>query len=155
VPFIIRDFRLDDFETLWRMDQECFAPGISYSRPELKFYIRRRGSFTLVAERAAEKVAGKTEAEPLKGKITGFIVTQTGRTGHIITIDVERPRGASEWDRNCCRLRKIVCVQREAKPSASKPRWIIFPPSRSTNGTDTASSKPCRAIIQTAWTRCA
>jgi ribosomal-protein-alanine N-acetyltransferase len=82
VPFTIRDFRLDDFETLWHVDQECFSPGISYSRPELKFYIRRRGSFTLVAEKAA--------AEPVEddARIVGFIVTQTGRTGHIITIDV-------------------------------------------------------------------
>jgi ribosomal-protein-alanine N-acetyltransferase len=83
VPFVIRDFRPDDFETLWRIDQECFPPGISYSRQELKFYIRRRGAFTLVAEASedsAEKAAGSA--------IGGFIVTQTGRTGHVITIDV-------------------------------------------------------------------
>jgi ribosomal-protein-alanine N-acetyltransferase len=92
VPFTIRDFRLDDFETLWHIDQECFSPGISYSRPELKFYIRRRGSFTLVAEKetekAAERVPEKATATPVEEKIAGFIVTQTGRTGHIITIDV-------------------------------------------------------------------
>src|ERR1700685_3967118 len=92
VPFSIRDFRLDDFEILWRVDQECFSPGISYSRPELKFYIRRRGSFTLVAEEAGEKAAEQTTREPVEEpvaeKIAGFIVTQTGRTGHIITIDV-------------------------------------------------------------------
>jgi [ribosomal protein S18]-alanine N-acetyltransferase len=92
VPFTIRDFRLDDFETLWHIDQECFSPGISYSRPELKFYIRRRGSFTLVAEKetekAAERVPEKATSAPVEEKIAGFIVTQTGRTGHIITIDV-------------------------------------------------------------------
>jgi ribosomal-protein-alanine N-acetyltransferase len=92
VPSTIRDFRLDDFETLWHIDQECFSPGISYSRPELKFYIRRRGSFTLVAEKetekAAERVPEKATAAPVEEKIAGFIVTQTGRTGHIITIDV-------------------------------------------------------------------
>lgn len=92
VAFTIRDFRLDDFETLWHIDQECFSPGISYSRPELKFYIRRRGSFTLVAEKAPDKVAErvpkKAAEEPVEEKIAGFIVTQTGRTGHIITIDV-------------------------------------------------------------------
>jgi ribosomal-protein-alanine N-acetyltransferase len=96
VPFTIRDFRLGDFETLWHIDQECFSPGISYSRQELKFYIRRRGSFTLVAETAAEKAAEQTTREPVEEpveelvaeKIAGFIVTQTGRTGHIITIDV-------------------------------------------------------------------
>jgi ribosomal-protein-alanine N-acetyltransferase len=95
VPFTIRDFRLDDFETLWHIDQQCFSPGISYSRPELKFYIRRRGSFTLVAEGAAEEatepVAGGLAKEAIGPKIAGFIVTQTGRTGHIITIDVIAP----------------------------------------------------------------
>jgi [ribosomal protein S18]-alanine N-acetyltransferase len=83
VPFVIRDFRPEDFETLWRIDQECFAPGISYSRPELKFYIRRRGAFTLVAE-APEGLA----SEAAVSGIAGFIVTQTGKTGHVITIDV-------------------------------------------------------------------
>jgi ribosomal-protein-alanine N-acetyltransferase len=92
VPVTIRDFRPEDFETLWRIDQECFSPGISYSRPELKFYIRRRGSFTLVAEETAQGVASDS-TERLAGeaagtKVAGFIVTHMGRTGHIITIDV-------------------------------------------------------------------
>lgn len=71
----LRDFQSDDFESLWRMDQECFAPGISYSRQELKTYMRSRGSFTLVATDDQEQ-------------IQGFIVATTGPTGHIITIDV-------------------------------------------------------------------
>jgi len=76
VPFVIRDFKTDDFETLWRMDQECFPPGIAYSRQELKIYMRRRGAITLVA-------ADGDEAEA-----AGFLVAHGGPTGHIITIDV-------------------------------------------------------------------
>lgn len=76
VPFAIRDFKPDDFETLWRIDQECFPPGIAYSRQELKLYMRRRGSYTLVA-------SGQPD-----GTIAGFIVSHGGLTGHIITIDV-------------------------------------------------------------------
>jgi [ribosomal protein S18]-alanine N-acetyltransferase len=75
VPYVIRDFTPEDFDALWRMDQECFPPGIAYSRQELKSYIRRRGSFTLVA----------TDAD---AKIAGFLVAHSGTTGHIITIDV-------------------------------------------------------------------
>ena len=75
VSFVIRDFQPDDFEILWRIDQECFPPGISYSRPELKFYIRHRGSFTLVASDDS-------------GKVHGFIVTHNGPVGHVVTIDV-------------------------------------------------------------------
>jgi [ribosomal protein S18]-alanine N-acetyltransferase len=76
VTFAIRDYKTEDFENLWRIDQDCFPPGISYSRRELKYYIRRRGAFTLVA------------AEPENGSIAGFLVAHTGATGHIVTIDV-------------------------------------------------------------------
>jgi [ribosomal protein S18]-alanine N-acetyltransferase len=77
VTFVIRQFKPEDFETLWRMDQECFPPGISYSKQELKAYVRRRGSFTLVAADADD------------GKIAGFIVVHDGGTAHVITIDVD------------------------------------------------------------------
>jgi [ribosomal protein S18]-alanine N-acetyltransferase len=75
VAYVIREFKPEDFEALWRMDQECFPPGISYSKPELKSYIRRRGAVTLVASDA-------------EGKAAGFIVGHAGSTGHVITIDV-------------------------------------------------------------------
>lgn len=80
VQFTLRDFRPEDFETLWNIDQKCFAPGIAYSRRELSIYIRRRGSFTVVAEHA-----GKVAAQ-----IVGFIVAEASsrRIGHIISIDV-------------------------------------------------------------------
>jgi [ribosomal protein S18]-alanine N-acetyltransferase len=76
VATTIRDFRTEDFEELWRLDQECFPAGISYSKPELRAYIRQRGAFTLVAE----------DADP--GGIRGFIVAHSGASGHIVTIDV-------------------------------------------------------------------
>lgn len=75
VQFRIRQFKKSDFDTLWQIDQACFDPLLAYSRPELAFYLRRPGSFTLVAEG--------------DGGILGFIVAETRRkTGHIITIDV-------------------------------------------------------------------
>ena len=76
VPFAIRDFKPQDFERLWQIDQQCFPPGISYSRQQLKVYVRRKGSFTLVA-------VGRDGAT-----VTGFIVAYGGPSGHIITIDV-------------------------------------------------------------------
>jgi ribosomal-protein-alanine N-acetyltransferase len=76
VAFVIRDFKPEDFETLWRMDQICFPPGIAYSKPELKAYVGHRQTFTLVA------------AEPENDKIAGFIVVHKNATGHVITIDV-------------------------------------------------------------------
>ena len=99
MPFTIRDFQPSDFETLWRIDQDCFPPGISYSRTELKVYMRRRGSFTLVAADAASSAPSTTVAESEKGgkrpppiapyDLAGFLVAEADRgSGHIITIDV-------------------------------------------------------------------
>lgn len=97
VPFTIRDFRPADFETLWRIDQNCFPPGISYSRTELKFYIRRHGAFTLIAANGAQPSTTISDSErsgdPIStspgGEAVGFIVAEAERrSGHIITIDV-------------------------------------------------------------------
>lgn len=77
--FRLRDFRPEDFEVLWTVDQRCFAPGIAYPRRELAAYVQRRGAFTVVAEKAAKP-----------NPIAGFIVAESSRrgVGHIITIDV-------------------------------------------------------------------
>lgn len=75
--FTIRNYLPEDFQKLWQIDQLCFPPGIAYSRYELSVYIRRRSTFTLVAEDDAHNVVG-------------FLVADAGRkrVGHIITIDV-------------------------------------------------------------------
>jgi [ribosomal protein S18]-alanine N-acetyltransferase len=97
VPFTIREFNPADFETLWNIDQTCFPPGISYSRTELMVYMRRRGSFTLVAvnpaldsfEAELHTFEAEKESQASQSAIAGFIVAESGRSsGHIITIDV-------------------------------------------------------------------
>lgn len=76
MSFVIRDFEPEDFETLWHIDQQCFPPGISYSKRELRAYLAYRGAFTLVA------------VDTDSNESQGFIVAQSGNRGHIITIDV-------------------------------------------------------------------
>jgi ribosomal-protein-alanine N-acetyltransferase len=88
VSFVIREFKPADFETLWRMDQECFPPGIAYSKQELKAYVRHRGAFTLVAVDAGKAKAAGTDARKEAGQAAGFIVVHGGPAGHVITIDV-------------------------------------------------------------------
>ncbi|MGC2542660.1 MAG: N-acetyltransferase, partial [Candidatus Sulfotelmatobacter sp.] len=96
VPFIIRDFQLSDFDTLWHIDQTCFPPGISYSRAELRLYMRRRAAFTLVGLSAAGQTDGFDPGDktlPTQSEdptVAGFIVAEAGSRarGHIITIDV-------------------------------------------------------------------
>ncbi len=98
MDFRIRDHIREDFQTLWRIDQQCFPPGVAYSRPELAAFLRRSGSFALVAESltsgrndrampAGEVAPGKDQ---VVGLIVGFIVAQAyqRRWGHVITIDV-------------------------------------------------------------------
>lgn len=71
----LRDYRPADFEALWQLDQECFSPEIAYSREEMRLFLARPGTFTLVAEGPSQ--------------IAGFILTHVNKThGHVITIDI-------------------------------------------------------------------
>lgn len=72
----IRKFQPSDLPILSKIDEECFPPGISYSREELAGYISFRSAATWVAED--------------NGSIVGFLVAnwEPGRVGHIITIDI-------------------------------------------------------------------
>jgi ribosomal-protein-alanine N-acetyltransferase len=72
----LRGFRSDDLETLYKIDQACFAPGISYPREELSGFISQRGSRTWVAEESGETI--------------GFLIAerQAQKVAHIVTIDV-------------------------------------------------------------------
>ncbi len=78
----LREYCSQDFDELWRIDQECFQQGIAYSRRELAWYMKRSRAFTLVAEEVAE--------EKSRGNIAGFVVSESDPSGvgHIFTIDV-------------------------------------------------------------------
>ncbi len=88
--FTIRDYLPGDFEELLTLDQLCFAAGIAYDREELQFYLSRKRSVRLVAERKGN--ADRQHQLQLEDgpSIAGFLVANLSRTGtaHIITIDV-------------------------------------------------------------------
>jgi len=90
VGFELRDFREEDFEALWQIDQQCFAPGIAYSRAELAAYIRKAGSFTVVAQPIPTEGRTPRNFHPGRSRIAGFIIAEVNRRGigHIISIDV-------------------------------------------------------------------
>jgi ribosomal protein S18 acetylase RimI-like enzyme len=94
VRFTIRDYRPDDFNTLWAIDQSCFHHEIAYSREELQFYLRRSGAFTLVADRDGEGLqlngSPANDDPSSQCSILAFVVAESSRRGmgHIITIDV-------------------------------------------------------------------
>lgn len=114
---LLRDYRQGDFEELFRIDTDCFQPGIAYSRGELQSYVQRKESFCIIAERAAAeshpskpeaglsgtpggdgsqveatKVAADSSAGKRKERIAGFVVVELHREGygHVITLDVRR-----------------------------------------------------------------
>ena len=72
----LREAGPEDFDRLWRIDQECFIPGIAYSRAELRWYMRRSRAFTLIAKDVRD--------------VAGFIVAESDPSGagHILTLDV-------------------------------------------------------------------
>jgi ribosomal-protein-alanine N-acetyltransferase len=71
----LRPYSPADFELLYEIDQACYAPGIAYSRPELRAYLRFPNADCLIAR--------------ISSKPVGFCLTAYRETrGHIITIDV-------------------------------------------------------------------
>lgn len=79
--FKVRRYEEHDFETLYAIDQLCYAPEIAYSRAELRWYLAMRGAGCWVAENVG--------AKRVAAKIAGFLVaTSRGAHGHILTIDV-------------------------------------------------------------------
>ena len=85
--FSIRDYRPDDFETLWQIDQRCFVAGIAYSQLELSSFITKRSAITLVAE---FRPANSDESASPKEPIAGFVVAHAIRHkyGRILTLDI-------------------------------------------------------------------
>ena len=113
----LRDFRSEDLETLYRIDQACFAPGIAYPREALREFIGSRRSRTWVAESGRE--------------VVGFLIAerQAHRVAHIVTIDVvagwRRRRvgsvlmdAAEEWARE----QQLVLVYLEAAENNAPAR---------------------------------
>lgn len=77
----LRPYRRDDFEALFRLDRECYPPGIAYTRRMLRWFLAQPGAFCLVAEAEAA--------------LAGFLIADAqDDAGHIITLDV-----AAAWRR--------------------------------------------------------
>ena len=100
----LRAFRADDLETLYKIDQACFAPGISYSREELRGFISQRGSRTWVAEE--------------RGETVGFLVVerQAQEVAHLVTIDV-----VERW-----RRRRVGSLLMDAAEHWAREQKLLF-----------------------------
>lgn len=94
----LRPYAPEDFSALFRLDQSCFPPGISYSKTTLRYFLSLPSADCIVAMDGAQ--------------IAGFILTEENPPlAHIITLDVAekfRRQGAgsallAESERNLAR----------------------------------------------------
>jgi [ribosomal protein S18]-alanine N-acetyltransferase len=81
VALTLRPAAPRDFSALFALDQACFAPGISWSRAELQYFLRYPGNIAVVGEE--------------EGRIVGFAIAGSqlrrgAMVGRLITIDVDR-----------------------------------------------------------------
>jgi ribosomal-protein-alanine N-acetyltransferase len=77
----IRDYRPDDLEAAYRLDQSCFEEGISYTRGQIRAFLAREGAIALVVD-----VEGP---ESRDGDLAAFAIGHVaGRKGHVVTIDI-------------------------------------------------------------------
>src|SRR5436190_19103718 len=87
----VRAAAAEDFDTLWQIDQNCFPPGIAYSREELQWYMKLPRAFALVGE-VQRKIIGFLLASiaQVNGRKrgSGGTLATIESVGHIITIDV-------------------------------------------------------------------
>jgi ribosomal protein S18 acetylase RimI-like enzyme len=75
MSLILRPYKTSDFDAMHALDQECYAPGISYSKRMLRWFLKIPGAICIVAEES--------------GSLVGFILCVVDfPQGHIITIDV-------------------------------------------------------------------
>ena len=71
----IRQYEARDFGALYKLDQACFPPGISYSKFSLQYFLNLPAADCLVAEEGR--------------KLAGFILAEANPPlAHIITLDV-------------------------------------------------------------------
>jgi ribosomal-protein-alanine N-acetyltransferase len=71
----LRPYTPEDFESLFEIDQACYAADVAYSRAELRAYLRFPNADCLMAV--------------MRGKPVGFcLAAHREKRGHIITIDV-------------------------------------------------------------------
>ncbi len=114
----VRPYAPTDFESLYALDQACFSPGISYSKRDLREYLRIPSAECLVAD--------------VNNEVAGFILTAyQAQNATIITLDVAasfRRRGVGTTllaaaERN---LRARAVQRIEIQTSIADPVAVAF-----------------------------
>jgi [ribosomal protein S18]-alanine N-acetyltransferase len=77
---VLRDYGTTDLDTMFRLDEACFAKEFRFDRESMREFAEERGTITLIAEHVS-------------GEFAGFLITHveqmaTGRRGYVVTLDV-------------------------------------------------------------------
>jgi ribosomal-protein-alanine N-acetyltransferase len=103
----IQQIGREDIDELFTLDQQCFRPGIAYSKADLRVFLRRARGLAFAA---------KDETGVLLGFVIAEVYGEQGRrTGHIVTIDVapERRREGIGEQLMQSLLRALIAVETE------------------------------------------
>lgn len=75
----------EDFPVLYALDQACFAPGISWSKAELQYFLKYPGNVGLVAQEQDQSKPAHVAGFAIAGRQMrkGIVL------GRLITIDVD------------------------------------------------------------------
>lgn len=88
LSFLIREARADDLESLYRLDQLCFEPGIAYTRRQMRLFLTRPGARSAVAE-VGGQITGFAVGALERGDVWGRGSARSARSlARIVTLDV-------------------------------------------------------------------
>jgi [ribosomal protein S18]-alanine N-acetyltransferase len=106
----IRQYREEDLEAMFRLDETCFSEEFRFDRRSMSAFAEARGAVTLIAE------------EEDGSEIVGFVIAQVKRVvtelqAYVVTLDV-----APNWRRKG--LAGRLMSKAEATAAAAGARWI-------------------------------
>lgn len=77
---VLREYRESDLESIYRLDEECFAPAFRFDRESMREFAEAQNAICLIAEGSG-------------GGLAGFVIVHldletTGLQGYVVTLDV-------------------------------------------------------------------
>jgi [ribosomal protein S18]-alanine N-acetyltransferase len=105
----LRDYRANDFEAMFRLDEDCFTEEFRFDRGSMREFAEERNAIVRVAEKPG-------------GEIAGFVIVHLERVGsewraYVVTLDV-----ALEHRRNG--LARRLMTEVETCAFAGGVRWM-------------------------------
>jgi [ribosomal protein S18]-alanine N-acetyltransferase len=74
---LLRDYRVDDLEAMFCLDEACFAAEFRFDRRSMRIFAGGRDAITLIAEKTCGGIAGFVivHVEPAAAGLRGYVVT--------------------------------------------------------------------------------